>query len=108
VRDSFNLDYVGAFTLAVTRDMGTKRGKAYGSFVAESMRQTLGFYGDVLQKVNKWTPPTPKLKKSQDEQPSPVATNEVAKLDARSLTADEVDSSATVIETDPLKSRDFR
>ena len=42
-----------AFTLALTRDMGGKRGKSKGSFAAESMEQTLAFYGDVLQKVTR-------------------------------------------------------
>ena len=62
-----------AFTVALTRDMGTKRGKTRGSFVAESMHQTVGFYGDVLQKVSKWTPPAPRLKKPEPEKsPSPA------------------------------------
>jgi hypothetical protein len=57
-----------AFTLALTRDMGTKRGKTKGSFVQVAMDQTIGFYRDVLQKVDKYVAPAPKLK----AEPEPV------------------------------------
>ena len=55
-----------AFTLAMTRDMGTRRGRTQGSFVRVAMDQTIGFYRDVLQKVDKWVPPAPKLKVSSE------------------------------------------
>ena len=75
-----------AFTLALTRDMGGKRGKSKGSFAAESMEQTLAFYGDVLQKVTRWTPPAPKLKKveekeEEDESSEPFSRGEYVELD---------------------------
>ena len=66
-----------AFTLAVTRDMGSKRGKGQGSFVKLAMDQTIGFYRDVLQKVDKYVAPAPKLEAEpepeEDEKPKRVA-----------------------------------
>ena len=66
-----------AFTLAVTRDMGNKRGKGQGSFVGVAMDQTIGFYREVLQKVDKYVAPAPKLKAEpepeEDEKPKRVA-----------------------------------
>ena len=53
-----------AFTLALTRDMGNKRGKTKVSFVQVAMDQTFGSYRDVLQKVDKSVAPAPKLKAS--------------------------------------------
>lgn len=50
-----------SFGLALSRDMGDKRGKGRGSFVAETLDEVVDFYGEVLQKVQKWTPPPPKL-----------------------------------------------
>ena len=64
-----------AFTLAVTRDMGSKRGKGQGSFVRVAMDQTIGFYRDVLQKVDKYVAPAPKLKAEPEpvrEEPTPT------------------------------------
>ena len=67
-----------AFTIAMTGDMGAKRGKTRGSFADDTMRQTLDFYGEALQKVSKWTPPAPKLKKvdESDIPPEPTSTGE--------------------------------
>ncbi|MFV1969080.1 MAG: hypothetical protein ACC628_26970 [Pirellulaceae bacterium] len=66
-----------AFTLAVTRDMGNKRGRGQGSFVGVAMDQTIGFYREVLQKVDKYVAPAPKLKAEpepeDDEKPKRVA-----------------------------------
>lgn len=47
--------------LALSRDIGMKRGKSAGSFVAESKRQVLDFYGTILQGLKPWSPSAPKL-----------------------------------------------
>jgi hypothetical protein len=57
-----------SFDVALTRDMGTKRGKRTGSFVAETMKQVLDFYGSVVQDLRKWRPHPPKLPESAKEQ----------------------------------------
>lgn len=67
-----------SFGLALSRDMGDKRGKGRGSFVAETLDEVVDFYGEVLQKVRKWTPPPPKLQadkhtEARDESPEPAA-----------------------------------
>jgi hypothetical protein len=48
-----------AVTLALSRDMGIKKGKGRGLFVTETMDQVLDFSGDVLQGINNWTPSRP-------------------------------------------------
>jgi hypothetical protein len=50
-----------AFDVAMMRNMGAKRGKDHGSFVAETMEQVLVFYGEVLQNVRGWTRPPARL-----------------------------------------------
>jgi hypothetical protein len=55
-----------AFDLALTSDMGTKRGTGNGSFVAEAQAQMLNFYGDVVQHVQKWAPKAPKLSETEN------------------------------------------
>jgi hypothetical protein len=50
-----------AFTLALGRKMGQKRGKGPGSFVGDTKQQTLDFYRDILQTLRAWTPKAPKL-----------------------------------------------
>lgn len=50
-----------AFTLALGRKMGQKRGKGPGSFVGDTKQQTLDFYRDILQPLRPWTPKAPKL-----------------------------------------------
>jgi hypothetical protein len=51
-----------SFDVALTRDMGTKRGKGRGSFVATTMDQVGAFYSEVLERIRAWTPSPPKLK----------------------------------------------
>lgn len=50
-----------AFHLSLTREMGTKRGKAPGSFMAESRQQSLDFYRMVVQGLKPWSASAPKL-----------------------------------------------
>lgn len=68
-----------SFTLALTRKMGTKRGKEEGSFVIETRRQAIDFYRDLVQNLRAWQPPAPKLRRDETEedplpaQPQPPA-----------------------------------
>lgn len=50
-----------AFTLALARDMGIKRGKGQGSFVGESKQHVLDFYRVVVQQIKPWAATAPKL-----------------------------------------------
>lgn len=49
------------FTLALTRKMGLNRGKGQGSFVLETRRQVVDFYGEIVQDVKAWQARAPKL-----------------------------------------------
>jgi hypothetical protein len=49
------------FVVAMNRAMGMKRGKGQGSFVRETRRQVLDFYGTVLQDMKPWQPKAPQL-----------------------------------------------
>jgi len=49
------------FDVALMRNMGSKKGKDKGSFVAQTMDQVLAFYGDVLQNIRGWTRPPARL-----------------------------------------------
>jgi hypothetical protein len=60
---------VRAFTIAATRAMGLKRGKGQGSFVRETRRQVLDFYGDVVQDLKAWRAPPPQLREPQGDVP---------------------------------------
>jgi hypothetical protein len=68
-----------AFTLALSRKMGTKRGKAQGSFVIETRRQAVDFYRQLVQNLRRWQPSPPKLpdepaeKAPETPQPKPPA-----------------------------------
>jgi hypothetical protein len=50
-----------SFVLALTRPMGLKRGKGQGSFVRETRRQVLDFYGEVVQGIKGWQRRAPRL-----------------------------------------------
>lgn len=62
-----------AFRLALSREMGAKRGKGNGSFVAESKKQVADFYRVVVQQLKPWTAVAPKLP-SPPEPSEPVAS----------------------------------
>lgn len=53
-----------AFTLTLNRAMGLKRGKAQGSFVAETHRQAFDFYRGLVQDLRPWHASAPKLPES--------------------------------------------
>src|SRR4051794_12737593 len=61
-----------AFTLTLARAMGQKRGKAEGSFVRETRRQTFDFYRDLLQHLNPCPARAPKLHEEPAGEPESV------------------------------------
>lgn len=63
-----------SFLIALTRRMGTKRGKEEGSFVRETRKQAIDFYRDIVQDLRAWQPPAPKLPPEPSApEPSPPA-----------------------------------
>jgi len=50
-----------SFRLALSREMGAKRGKSPGSFVHATRQQTLDFYRQVVQGLHPWTASPPRL-----------------------------------------------
>jgi hypothetical protein len=62
------------FRLSLARDLGSKRGKLAGSFVAESKRQTIDFYRTIVQGLKAWSPSAPRLPGEGEEPASPAAS----------------------------------
>jgi hypothetical protein len=60
-----------AFQLALTRKMGTKRGKEEGSFVRETRQQAINFYRDLVQDLRAWQAAAPKLPREEPDVVSP-------------------------------------
>lgn len=50
-----------AFKVSLAQDLGAKRGKVPGSFVAESRRQVIDFYRTTVQSLRPWSASAPKL-----------------------------------------------
>jgi hypothetical protein len=50
-----------AFVLSLARPLGTKRGKGERSFVLETRKQVVSFYGDLVETLTDWRPKAPKL-----------------------------------------------
>ncbi|HET7507872.1 MAG TPA: hypothetical protein VFJ53_05890, partial [Solirubrobacterales bacterium] len=65
-----------SFTLSLARPLGTKRGKGERSFVLETRRQVVSFYGDLVEDLSDWRPKAPKLpaEKSAEEGGDPRHT----------------------------------
>jgi hypothetical protein len=65
-----------SFSLSLARPLGTKRGKGERSFVLETRRQVVSFYGDLVEGLVDWRPKAPKLSsdKSSDEGGDPRHT----------------------------------
>jgi hypothetical protein len=49
------------FELAMTRTLGLKSGRGQGSFVRETRRQVIDFYGELVQNLKPWQAKAPKL-----------------------------------------------
>lgn len=66
---------VRSFTLALSRELGAKRGSGAGSFVGETKRQALDFYRVIVQQIRPWAPRAPQLPSSPSvEQPDAADT----------------------------------
>lgn len=65
-----------SFTLSLARPLGTKRGRGERSFVHETRRHVVGFYGDLVEGLTDWRPKAPKLpsEKSHDDIGDPRRT----------------------------------
>lgn len=50
-----------AFVLTSSQSMGTKRGRAEGSFVRETGAQVVSFYSELVQELKAWQAPAPKV-----------------------------------------------
>lgn len=50
-----------AFNLSLARPLGTKRGRGERSFVHETRRQVVNFYGGLVENLRDWQPTAPKL-----------------------------------------------
>ena len=50
-----------SFSLSLARPLGTKRGRGERSFVLETRRQVVGFYGGLVEDLRAWQPKAPKL-----------------------------------------------
>ena len=50
-----------AFTVSLSANAGTKRGKGRGSFVLSVLDTVDSFYADVVQHIKPWTPPPVKV-----------------------------------------------
>jgi hypothetical protein len=68
-----------AFVLTSSQSMGTKRGRAEGSFVRETGAQVVSFYSKLVQELKAWQAPAPKVHSAHpteavadDLPPSPV------------------------------------
>lgn len=73
-----------AFNLSLARPLGTKRGRGERSFVLETRRQVVGFYGGLVENLRDWQPKAPKLssKESSGEVEDPRRTIPGAASDA--------------------------
>lgn len=62
-----------AFGLALSKPMGTKRGKGEKSFVSETRGQTISFYRELVQDLRPWRASPPKLPEEQEPaEPGPT------------------------------------
>jgi hypothetical protein len=61
------------FRIALTRKMGTKRGKEDGSFVQATRAQAIDFYRDLVQDLRRWQPAAPKLPRESRDSSDAVA-----------------------------------
>ncbi len=57
-----------AFRLSLARPLGTKRGRGERSFVLETRRQVVGFYGDLVENLKGWQAKAPKLPSEPPEE----------------------------------------
>jgi hypothetical protein len=70
-----------SFVLALSKQMGKKRGRTEGSFVTETRRQATEFYRDLVQGIVHPPKRAPKLREDEEKPPEPDLTGSEA--DAR-------------------------
>lgn len=58
-----------SFELALGDQLGLKNGKGQGSFVRETRRQVVGFYGEIVQHLKPWQARPPKLPEPPESAP---------------------------------------
>jgi hypothetical protein len=63
-----------SFTLSLARPLGTKRGRGERSFVLETRRQVVSFYGDLVEGLAEWRPKAPKLPPEKPPEEDPRRT----------------------------------
>ena len=56
-----------AFVLSLARPLGTKRGRGERSFVLETRRQVVRFYGEMVENLRDWQPRAPKLPSEEED-----------------------------------------
>ncbi len=75
------------FTVALTHEMGIKRGKGQGTFIESVTSLPETFYREVAQEITPWTPKAPRLPDShhdQQSEPEPEPNlAEAAEMDAQ-------------------------
>lgn len=62
-----------AFTITLSRPLGTKRGRGEASFVRETRRQAIDFYRDLVQELTAWRPKAPQYRDDSEESAAPAA-----------------------------------
>lgn len=63
-----------SFRLSVARPLGTKRGRGERSFVLETRRQVVDFYGELVENLKDWQPRAPKMPADPAEEEDPRLT----------------------------------
>jgi hypothetical protein len=61
-----------AFMLSLARPLGTKRGRGERSFVHETQRQVVSFYGDLVENLKDWQAKAPKLPEAEANDDSAI------------------------------------
>jgi hypothetical protein len=57
-----------SFILSLARPLGTKRGRGERSFVLETRRQVVSFYGDLVENLRDWQPKAPRLSTNDSDE----------------------------------------
>jgi hypothetical protein len=72
-----------AFTVTLTKLMGTKRGSGRGSFVTSVLDLMDSFYESTVQSLRPWSAPAPKLRKpeGEEQEPTPLSSTALSSQD---------------------------
>lgn len=74
-----------AFTVSLSANAGTKRGKASGSFVTSVLETVDTFYAEVVQHIKPWTAPPVKIHDDETQVADPLDVPEQATVPAGEL-----------------------